>query len=191
MAKSSFIKTLSNSIMITKFMNLKKMMILIIILLTIISTGCINEEKCQGKMKILSSAFENNNEIPGKYTCDGDDISPPLDFQDIPNDTVSLVIIMDDIDANNFVHWLIWNIPSNISGFKENGDLTYPQGRNNFGYIGYGGPCPPSGIHHYRFTLYAIDIMLNLQDDATKQELEEAMSGHILEKAELIGLYGR
>jgi len=155
------------------------------------SSGCFNEKDYSGDMVILSDAFEDNGSIPSKYTCDGDDISPPLRFQNIPNGTVSLAIIMDDIDANNFIHWLIWNIPPNVSGFKENENLSYPEGKNSFGFIDYGGPCPPYGKHRYRFTLYALDTMLNLEEGVTINTLEKAMKGHIIEKAELIGSYGR
>lgn len=173
-------------------MNWKNIVLtLIMFLLITVDSGCINEKKCHDGMKIISDIFENNGSIPSRYTCDGDDIPPPLEFQNIPNTTVSLAIIMDDIDANNFIHWIIWNIPSNISGFKENEDISYPQGRNSFGFIEYGGPCPPSGKHRYRFKLYALDTMLNLKEGVTAEVLENAINGHIIEEAELIGLYGR
>lgn len=174
-------------------MNWRKIILIsIIFLLIVVDSGCINErDHNYGNMKIISDVFENNGFIPSRYTCDGDDIPPPLEFQNIPNDTVSLVIIMDDIDANNFIHWLIWNIPSNVSGFKENKEISYPQGKNSFGNIGYGGPCPPMGVHHYMFKLYALNTMLNLKEGATRDMLENAMKGHIIEEAELIGLYSR
>ena len=144
-------------------------------------------------MKITSPAFNHNENIPSKFTCDGENISPPLTFSEIPENTKTLALIMDDPDApvGTFVHWVIWNIPSSTTEIQESENINYPQGSNDFGKQNYGGPCPPSGTHRYFFKLYAIDTELNLQQGATKQDLLEAMEGHIIEKAELIGKYSR
>lgn len=159
-----------------------------------ISMGCVEEkQKNDGKMKIFSSAFSNGASIPIEYTCDGDDVSPPLSFVGIPNATKTLALIMDDPDApgGSWVHWLVWNIPSNVTGFSKNENITFPQGKNDFGMIRYGGPCPPSGLHHYYFKLYALDTILDLPEGATREQLEAAMMGHIIETAQLIGVYER
>jgi Raf kinase inhibitor-like YbhB/YbcL family protein len=147
-----------------------------------------------GIMKVTSSAFKDNTMIPSKYTCDGMDINPPLIVEDIPEKTKSLVLIVDDPDApgGTWTHWVVFNIP--YSGkkleIKENSILGI-QGWNDFRKVNYGGPCPPFGTHRYFFKIYALDIMLNLNKAATKQEVENAMRGHILASAELVGLYKR
>jgi Raf kinase inhibitor-like YbhB/YbcL family protein len=144
-------------------------------------------------MKLSSLAFEDNGTIPSEYTCDGADISPPLSFSSIPVNTKSLALIVDDPDApmGTWVHWLVWNIPVNKTGFSEGENITYMQGKNDFGTSDYGGPCPPSGTHRYFFKLYALDTTLKLNQGSTKKQLESAMSGHILEEAQLIGTYTR
>jgi Raf kinase inhibitor-like YbhB/YbcL family protein len=154
--------------------------------------GCVeNQQPRLGDMKITSAAFENNGSIPADYTCDGADVSPPLSFQNVPGNANSLAVIMDDPDApmGTWVHWLVWNIPRNTTGLTQAQSIPYPQGRNDFGDVKYGGPCPPSGTHRYFFKLYALDTMLQLPKGSTKQQLEAAMSGHILEEAQLIGTY--
>ena len=164
--------------------------VIIIIFIIVMNIGCVeNQERRFGNMKISSSAFEDNKAIPSEYTCDGADISPPLSFSEIPNNTKSLALIMDDPDASAgaWVHWLVWNIPANKTGFSEGENVTFPQGENDFGNFDYGGPCPPSGVHHYYFKLYALDITLDLNTGSTKEQLESAMSGHIIEEAQLIG----
>ena len=168
--------------------------LIIIIFIIFMIIGCVeNQESRFGNMKLSSFAFENNKTIPSEYTCDGDDVSPPLSFSSIPNNTKSLVLIMDDPDASMeaWVHWLVWNIQANKTGFSKGENITFPQGKNDFGNFDYGGPCPPSGTHRYFFKLYALDTMLNLSPGSTKSQLEKAMSGHIIEEAQLIGLYGR
>lgn len=144
-------------------------------------------------MELSSSAFEENGTIPSDYTCDGTDVSPALTFNVIPNNTKSLAVIMDDPDApmRTWVHWLVWNIPPDISGFSKGENITYPQGKNDFGKLDYGGPCPPSGTHRYFFKLYALDTMLELEEGANKKQLESAMPGHIIEEAQLMGKYSR
>ena len=140
-------------------------------------------------MKLVSPAFAHNTIIPKKYTCQGEDISPPLTISDIPEGTVSLALINDDPDAPmaTWDHWLIWNIKP-VEEIKED-SVPGTQGKNSWGRNDYGGPCPPSGTHRYFFKLYALNCELDLQQGATKAELEAAMEGHILERAELIGLY--
>ena len=140
-------------------------------------------------MKITSPAFAHNAMIPKKYTCQGKDISPPLAISDIPEGTVSLALILDDPDAprRTWDHWIIWNIKPTREIKEDSAPGT--QGKNSWGRQDYGGPCPPSGTHRYFFKLYAIDNEMDLPAGATKAELEAAMKGHILEQAELIGLY--
>ncbi|HIH61834.1 MAG TPA: YbhB/YbcL family Raf kinase inhibitor-like protein [Methanobacteriales archaeon] len=150
-------------------------------------------------MKIRSIAFNDGERIPKKYTCDGEDISPPLIWEDIPEGTVTLALISDDPDApsKTWTHWLIFNIPPELNGLPEGvekvGELENGiiQGFNDFGRIGYGGPCPPFGVHRYFFKLYALDTSLDLEPETSKEELLEAMEGHIIEKTQMIGLYSR
>jgi len=151
-------------------------------------------EELSKKMKIISSAFENNQLIPKKYTCDGENINPPLKIDNTPENAKSLVLILDDPDASlgTFTHWLIWNIDPKTTQIEEN---SVPQGAiqglNDFGKNSYGGPCPPSGIHHYYFKLYAIDTLLDFSSSSKKSDLEKAIEGHVLDFAELIGIYQR
>jgi Raf kinase inhibitor-like YbhB/YbcL family protein len=149
-------------------------------------------------LQLTSSAFEPDAAIPAKYTCDGEDVSPALLWNDPPAATKSFALVVDDPDAPNktVVHWLIYDIPPDTRGLQENfpkdkklrdGAL---QGKNDHGKIGYSGPCPPHGaVHHYFFKLYALDEMTNLKPKATKPELEQAIKGHILAKAQLIGRF--
>lgn len=151
------------------------------------------------KMKIESSAFPEGGMIPEKYTCDGQDVSPPLSIADIPAGTQSLVLICDDPDApaGTWVHWVLFNLPPNTALLKEgipsekiltNGAK---QGINDFRRIGYGGPCPPGGTHRYYFKLYALHQMLDLDAGATKWQVAQAMKGHIIAEAQLMGKYKR
>ena len=153
------------------------------------------------KMELKSSAFTNGGNIPVKYTCDGEDISPPLQWNNVPSGTKSLVLIMDDPDApmGTWVHWVIYNIPATVKSLPEHfpakeimKDGT-TQGRNSWGRIGYGGPCPPppTGAHRYFFKLYAIDKKLDLGPGATKEAVLQTIKGHILSEAELMGRYKR
>jgi len=145
-------------------------------------------------MKIISPAFKNNQMIPQKYTCDGENINPPLQISEVPTNTQSLVLIVDDPDApgGDWVHWLVWNINPETKIIAEN-ELPQGaiQGRNDFGKQNYGGPCPPSGTHHYQFKIYALDISLNLPPNSRKKDLENSLQGHTLDKDTLIGLYQR
>src|SRR5271157_2402581 len=133
----------------------------------------------------IKSIFSNNQRIPLKYTCNGKNISPPLKFFDIPKDTKSLLLILDDPDSPSkvWVHWLLYNITPDTKGIKEDSiPENSTEGINDFGKVGYGGPCPNSGTHRYYFKLYALDI--NFPECClTKADLEKAMSNHILDKA--------
>lgn len=145
-------------------------------------------------MNISSPAFEHNQPIPAKYTCDADDISPPLIFSDVPQGTKSFVMIHDDPDATagTWVHWTLWNIPGETRNIAENsipeGSM---QGITSFGQSKYGGPCPPSGTHRYFFKLYALDTKLQIDPNTTAEGIEKALESHVLARAELIGLYQR
>ena len=140
-------------------------------------------------MKLTSPEFENGNMIPRKFTCEGDNIHPTLIIEDIPTGTKSLALIVDDPDApmGTWVHWVSFNIPV-VSQIDED-SIPGKQGINDFGRKDYGGPCPPSGTHRYFFKLYALDNVLDLNEGINKEALEDAVEGHILDKAELIGLY--
>ena len=140
-------------------------------------------------MKLTSREFEHNMHIPKKFTCQGSDVNPSLTIEDIPKGTESLALIVDDPDApmGMWVHWVVFDIPV-VSQIEEN-SIPGKQGINDFGRKNYGGPCPPSGTHRYFFKLYALDTRLNLKEGISKSDLEKAIKGHILEKAELIGLY--
>lgn len=151
------------------------------------------------ELKLTSSAFAEGALIPKDYTCDGKDVSPPLSWSGAPPNTRALALIVDDPDApaGTWVHWVLFNIPS---GMRELPQAVPPhkvladgtrQGKNDFGKIGYGGPCPPSGIHRYFFKLYALEQEVKLEPGATKPALTKAMEGHILANAQLMGRYKR
>ena len=142
-------------------------------------------------LSIASSAFGNKKFIPSKYSCDGENISPPLAIGSIPEKAKSLAIILDDPDAplRTWTHWVLWNIPP--SAKVNEGNAPGTQGINDFGQNHYGGPCPPSGTHRYLFKVYALDDVLELNSSARKADLEKAMSGHIIAFGELTGLYKR
>jgi len=144
-------------------------------------------------VKITSPAFEHEGKIPSKYTCDGKDISPPLRFEDVPKGAASLALVMDDPDApmGTFDHWVVWNIPPETRSVEEGREPSGVQGKTSFGRMGYGGPCPPRGVHRYFFKLYALDTVLNLPAGSRKKDLEEAMKGHVIEQAVLMGKYSR
>ena len=140
---------------------------------------------------VKSPAFEHKKRIPTKYTCDGDDVDPPLTIEGASKETKSLLLIIDDPDAATGLwnHWLVWNIPPTRK-IKEN-SIPGTQGVNTAGKRAYGGPCPPSGSHRYFFKVYALDIKLNLNPNSRKKDGEKAMQGHILAEGELLGLYRR
>lgn len=138
---------------------------------------------------VYSAAFQNGSSIPEKYTCEGDDINPPLDIKEIPDAVKSLALIVDDPDAprGTWLHWLVWNIPI-THHIKEN-EVPGVEGINDFGKYSFGGPCPPSGTHRYFFRVYGLDGLVNIKQGASRQELEQAMRDHILAYGELVGLY--
>ncbi|MBU1852787.1 MAG: YbhB/YbcL family Raf kinase inhibitor-like protein [Candidatus Omnitrophica bacterium] len=140
-------------------------------------------------MKLTSPEFENNSVIPGKFTCQGEDVNPALLIEGVPENAKTLALIVDDPDApmGTWIHWVVYNIPI-ISRIEED-SIPGKQGTNDFGRNDYGGPCPPSGTHRYFFKIYALDTELDLKEGIHKRDLENAMEGHIMDKAELIGLY--
>ena len=150
-------------------------------------------------IKVSSSAFVEGGTIPSKYTCDGDDISPPLQWEGVPDGTVSIALICDDPDApmGTWVHWVLFNLPADTLTLAEKcpADANLPsgarQGITDFGRTGYGGPCPPSGTHRYYFKIYALDKKLDLPTSARKSDLLKAMEGHILNQGQLMGKYKR
>ncbi len=160
----------------------------------ILFSGLGKEATEMAAVTITSTAFENNGNIPVKYTCDGDDVNPPLIIKDIPPGTESIALIADDPDApmGTWVHWVVWNIPPDT---REIGEDSVPsgaqQGINDFRKHDYGGPCPPSGTHRYFFKAYALDRALDLSENSRKEDLEKAMKGHVLAEALIIGLYKR
>ncbi|MEK7311397.1 MAG: YbhB/YbcL family Raf kinase inhibitor-like protein [Chloroflexota bacterium] len=149
--------------------------------------------------ELRSAAFTAGAAIPRTYTCDGQDISPPLQWNDPPANTKSFALICDDPDApsGTWVHWVIYNLPAGARSLSESmpHDAALPdqsrQGKNSWGRLGYGGPCPPRGTHRYFFKLYALDKALDLTVGASKEQLLKAMHGHIVAQAELMGTYSR
>jgi hypothetical protein len=144
---------------------------------------------------IRSAAFEDGGMIPRDYTCDGNDISPALEWQGEPEGTRGFALIMDDPDApvGTFAHWLLWNIPSDTHSIPEGSSAGTP-GRNGFGRIGYGGPCPPKGHgpHRYFFRVFALNVpSIDLKEGATRKELTQAIEPHVLATAECMGIYER
>jgi Raf kinase inhibitor-like YbhB/YbcL family protein len=149
------------------------------------------------QLKLISNAFKEGEGIPRQYTCDGINISPPLEWSGVPGTAKTVAIIADDPDApsGTWVHWVLYNVPADNIGFVENvaeGENLKGggfQGKNDFGKIAYGGPCPPRGTHRYLFKIYALDSELPLKGGATKDELLKAMEGHILVQGQLMGTY--
>ncbi len=149
-------------------------------------------------MRITSSAFSDGDLIPMQYTCEGDNINPPLIFEDIPEGAQTLALIMEDPDVPRtlrpdglFVHWVVWNLPATTTGIGEGEMPEGVEGANTRGDNKYTGPCPPDREHRYFFTLYALDSYLELPDAGSKQELEMAMTGRILETARIMGRYDK
>lgn len=182
--------------------------LVIMTVLTITACGCerqkepgkVREERSQDMaISVSSSAFQEGGMIPAKYTCDGQDISPPLKWAGEPEGTRSIALISDDPDApmRTWVHWVVWNIPPSVHELAENvwPDPELPdgsrQGITDFNRPGYGGPCPPSGVHRYYFKVYAMDTKLNLPSSTRKADLLKAMKGHILAEGQLMGKYSR
>ncbi|HPC94332.1 MAG TPA: YbhB/YbcL family Raf kinase inhibitor-like protein [Sedimentisphaerales bacterium] len=160
----------------------------------------VREERSRNMtISVSSPAFQEGGMIPAKYTCDGDDLSPPLQWAEVPEAAKSIALICDDPDApvGTWVHWVMWNIPPSVADLTE-GVPPQPelpdgsrQGISDFGRPGYGGPCPPSGTHRYYFTVYALDAMLDLPASTRKADLIKAMKGHILAEGQLMGRYRR
>ena len=143
---------------------------------------------------LTSPSFDEGSAIPVRHSCDGGDVSPALDWEGAPQGTVSFALILDDPDARGFIHWVVYNIPGGSTGSLREG--MHPndsplQGRNDFGKTGYGGPCPPSGTHHYRFTLWALSSRLNLTNTPSAAEVRTALTIRILAQTTLIGTYTR
>jgi len=145
------------------------------------------------QMSLTSPAFNEGEAIPVQYSCDGENVSPDLDWFGIPEGTVSLAFIMDDPDApvGTWIHWVLYNIPADMPGLQLGMTGVGVDGTNSWGTAGYGGPCPPGGTHRYFFKLYALDLSLELEAGVNKEELLAAMDGHILGQAELMGTYTR
>jgi Raf kinase inhibitor-like YbhB/YbcL family protein len=150
-------------------------------------------------IQLMSTAFSDGKMIPKQFTCDGEDVSPPLSWNGLPTGTGSLALICDDPDApvGTWDHWVLFNIPAAATGLPEDVPAKASledgsvHGNNSWGRPGYGGPCPPGGTHRYFFKLYALDIELNLKTGATKSQLVKAMEGHILAQGQLMGKYRR
>ena len=144
-----------------------------------------------GKLIVTSPAFGDKSRIPSKYTCDGDDVNPPIMIEGIPEAAESLVLIVDDPDAprGTWDHWIVWNMPP--KGRLEEDSVPGTEGMNDSGRQSYSGPCPPSGTHRYFFKVYALDTKLNLPTNSGKRDVERAMKGHILAEGQLVGLYSR
>ena len=159
-------------------------------------------KKSSSSFQLTSPAFRSGSppggNIPKKFSCEGENISPQLNWKGAPAGTQAFALVVHDPDAphpGGYTHWVVYNIPAGVSGIPENAphDAQLPgggaQGKNDEGKPGYTGPCPPSGIHHYHFYLYALDSELDLSPGATAQDLDKAMEGHIVGKTELVGTY--
>ena len=151
------------------------------------------------EISLKSPSFKDGEMIPLRFTCDGEDISPELAWESVPEKCQTLAIICDDPDApmGTWVHWIVYNIPADLTGLEEGipPDDILPsgakQGKNGWRRIGYGGPCPPGGTHRYFFKIYALDTQLDLEAGASKSQLTDAMEGHILSQGQLMGRYSR
>jgi Raf kinase inhibitor-like YbhB/YbcL family protein len=152
------------------------------------------EIKKMNSVTVSSPTFSHKGSIPARFTCDGQDISPPLQFGNVPKAAKSLALIMDDPDApaGTWVHWVVWNIPPGIGEIRD-GSVPegMQQGLNSWNRNSYGGPCPPQGTHRYFFKVYALDSTLGLPLSTTKAGLEKAIKGHVLGSGELMGTYRR
>lgn len=144
-------------------------------------------------MRILSAAFDNFSSIPTIYTCDGEGDNPPLLIEDVSEDAKSLVLIVDDPDApmGLFTHWVVWNIPPSTKQIEDILSEESVEGKNSSGQVGWIAPCPPNGVHHYRFQLYALSNTLSIAPGSTRDIVEKEMENAIIEKAELVGQYER
>lgn len=184
---------------------MKEFVVALVLIFGMLAAGCTSQEKPEGGVGMdleIGSIFHNGGYIPVEFTCDGENVNPPIFIGHIDPKAKSLVIIMDDPDApgGTFTHWIAWNIPplgEIPKGVPPQPEVDAPvhvvQGRNDFGRIGYGGPCPPRGhgVHHYHFKVYALDTTLNIKPGSSREELERAMAGHVIQWGELVGLYER
>ena len=182
---------------------LSKRAFVLILVLLFYGTGCAGPSRAGGtamKFELKSTAFVHEGEIPKKHTCDGPDVSPPLAWSEATSGTRSFALIVDDPDApvGTWVHWVLYDLPPTTNslseGFAKDPELKdgSRQGKNDFGKIGYGGPCPPRGpAHRYYFRMYALDTKLNLRPGVSRAEVDKAMKGHVLSQAELMGRYRR
>lgn len=154
----------------------------------------LEEGAAEMSIQLTSRAFDGGGDIPRKYTCDGENISPPLSWSGVPQETQSLALVVNDPDAprGDWVHWVLVDLPADLDSLLEGEHATGVEGINDFGNRGYSGPCPPKGsTHRYFFKLYALDTELNLDPGMTRREAEEAMQGHILGQGQFMGRYSR
>lgn len=169
-------------------------MTVILITVGLLSSWYSNVSSSGVVMKLSSAHFVHGQEIPQRFTCEGEDISPELSWTAVPG-TVSYVLICDDPDAPQkcpWVHWVVFNLPSSVTHLPEHADITTlggEQGVNSWNKNSYGGPCPPTGRHRYFFKVYALDTKLSFAGDVSKMDVYDAMQGHVIEQAELIGTY--
>jgi len=194
-----------NTELFTDKHNVNRVFILLTILClaAILPAGCQSKEQMpqiQSTLSLTSAAFPDGGVIPDKYTCQGQDVAPPLSWGEPPAGTRSLALIVEDLDSpgGRFTHWVVFNIPADI---RELSEAASPQsrlpggaleGKNDFGKIGYGGPCPPAGkSHRYQFNLYALDTTLNLEAGASRKQVVNALDGHTLALGQLTGTYQR
>ena len=168
-----------------------------IVIFSIIFAASMGSSQELGKvkpLKVTSPAFENNKTIPSKYGCDGVNVSPAIQIENVPSGAKSLALLFDDKDAprKTYVHWILWNIDPSVKEIKEN---SVPegaiQGTNDFKKNTYGGPCPPTRPHKYALIVYALDVRLHLDPKSGKADLEKAMEGHIIGQGQLMGVYKR
>jgi len=175
--------------------SVKALPIVFLFLFACTSNQCVSQEET---MQITSTAFAHTESIPSKYTCDGDNVNPPLEFNDIPDEARSLVLIMEDPDVPKSIredgmwdHWVVFNIPTTVSKVGKDSVPEGVLGVNTKGENKYGGPCPPDREHRYFFKLFALESELDLKEGATKMQVESAMEGKVIEVAQLIGRYER
>ncbi len=191
---------LAKKFFLTILKSMKRLMFLVLLLLTLIGRIWGQEEDNEMAFTLTSSAFAQGGTFARSYSCDGRDISPPLSWENAPDGSESFVLICDDPDApvGTWVHWVLYNIPGGSRNLPE-GLSSAPelkdgslQGKNDFNRIGYGGPCPPRGsVHRYFFKLYALDTMLNLSPGLRKEDILKAIDGHLLGQAQLVAKYSR
>lgn len=144
------------------------------------------------QMTLRSAAFEDGGAIPARYTCDGDDVSPPLAWEGVPEGTGGFALLVTDPDAGGFVHWVLTDIPDDLTELPEGqGDAIGAPGQSSFGRAGWGGPCPPSGEHRYEFRLYALSEPLGVGTGASADTVRAALEGRVLADGQLTGVYAR